>query len=196
MAYGKIVLNLNLTVEELLMGKGYEFSVDWWSIGVILFELLTGVPPFFADTPEEVFANINEYEKCLDELQATLKEEPEQTVSPVCWSFIRRSDESKGKAYNFSLLCDPDIRLGRNGTRNLFQHPYLQEIDPGILRTTKPPFVPHLESEMDLTYFDSEPVKEESISEYQHHEFFFDGIDESQHLQNFTFKRGVNFAKK
>jgi microtubule-associated serine/threonine kinase len=32
--------------------------VDWWSLGVILFEFITGAPPFAADTPEEIFQNI------------------------------------------------------------------------------------------------------------------------------------------
>ena len=43
---------------ELLLGTGHGLEVDWWSLGVILFEFITGAPPFAADTPEEIFQNI------------------------------------------------------------------------------------------------------------------------------------------
>jgi serine/threonine protein kinase len=43
---------------ELLLGTGHGLEVDWWSLGVILLEMVTGRPPFSADTPEEIFQNI------------------------------------------------------------------------------------------------------------------------------------------
>lgn len=43
---------------ELLLGTGHGLEVDWWSLGVILYEMVTGRPPFSADTPEEIFQNI------------------------------------------------------------------------------------------------------------------------------------------
>lgn len=40
---------------ELLLGTGHGPEVDWWSLGVILYEFVCGVPPFTADTPEASF---------------------------------------------------------------------------------------------------------------------------------------------
>lgn len=43
---------------ELLLGTGHGLEVDWWSLGVILYEFVVGCPPFAADTPEDIFQNI------------------------------------------------------------------------------------------------------------------------------------------
>ena len=43
---------------EVLSGKGYEYYCDFWSIGVILYVLLCGYPPFYEDTNEELFEKI------------------------------------------------------------------------------------------------------------------------------------------
>jgi len=40
---------------EVLTQEGYGEEVDWWSLGVIFFEMILGFPPFGGDTPEEVF---------------------------------------------------------------------------------------------------------------------------------------------
>jgi serine/threonine protein kinase len=43
---------------ELLLGVGHTVAVDWWALGVCIYEFLYGVPPFNDDTPEQIFANI------------------------------------------------------------------------------------------------------------------------------------------
>ena len=43
---------------ELLMGKGYTKTVDWWTLGVLLFEMLTGLPPFYDENTNEMYVKI------------------------------------------------------------------------------------------------------------------------------------------
>ncbi|XP_010550614.1 PREDICTED: probable serine/threonine protein kinase IRE [Tarenaya hassleriana] len=43
---------------EILLGMGHGKTADWWSVGVILFELLVGTPPFNAETPQQILENI------------------------------------------------------------------------------------------------------------------------------------------
>ncbi|XP_050685461.1 cAMP-dependent protein kinase catalytic subunit 1-like [Leptidea sinapis] len=43
---------------ELILSKGYAFSVDWWSFGVLLFEMNAGYPPFYANDPMKTYEKI------------------------------------------------------------------------------------------------------------------------------------------
>src|SRR3954454_23280346 len=43
---------------ELLLGQGYTKTVDWWTLGVLLFEMLTGLPPFYDENTNEMYRKI------------------------------------------------------------------------------------------------------------------------------------------
>ena len=43
---------------EILQQKGYGQEVDWWTIGTLLFEMLSGLPPFYDDDTQEMYRNI------------------------------------------------------------------------------------------------------------------------------------------
>lgn len=48
---GRVIGTPDYLAPEILIGKGHNEMVDWWSLGVIAFELLTGIPPFNDETP-------------------------------------------------------------------------------------------------------------------------------------------------
>lgn len=54
-----IILKCILKFTEILFifRQGYGKPVDWWSMGIILYEFLVGCVPFFGETPEELFAH-------------------------------------------------------------------------------------------------------------------------------------------
>ena len=43
---------------EIMSRQPYDYCVDWWSVGVILFEMLSGLPPFYGNSIEETCANV------------------------------------------------------------------------------------------------------------------------------------------
>lgn len=58
---------------ELLLGIGHDAAVDWWSLGVCLFEFLTGYPPFMDEAPEAIFKNILNHGKAILNIIKTRK---------------------------------------------------------------------------------------------------------------------------
>lgn len=80
---------------ELLLRKSHTEAVDWWGLGVCLYEFVTGVPPFSDETPEKVFENILALrldwpseadgdeplsEELIDAIMSFLKLEPSQRI--------------------------------------------------------------------------------------------------------------------
>lgn len=62
---------------EVLHGKEYGFSVDYWSLGTILFEFLAGYPPFSGATPEETYNNLKHWNRVL---QRPVYDRPEDQI--------------------------------------------------------------------------------------------------------------------
>lgn len=139
----------NYMAVEILMEQeqGYDFACDWWSVGCIIFELLYGVSPFEASTPEQVFAKI---------LATTEIEFPttEQPISDSAKSLIR------------SLIAPVERRLGRTGgLEEVRKHEWFNGIVWGELQYSDPPFLPELESQLDIGYFPS--ASQANLDQYQ-----------------------------
>ncbi|KAJ3116351.1 hypothetical protein HDU96_009814 [Phlyctochytrium bullatum] len=92
MAYSVVGTN-NYMAPEVLTGTGYNKACDWWSLGVILFEMLFGYPPFCGKNRQETKLKIINWKK-------TLRFPPEPAVSAEAKDLILR------------LLTDKDHRLG------------------------------------------------------------------------------------
>lgn len=73
---------------ETLRGMSYSFSVDFWSLGCILFEFLAGFPPFSGATPEETWSNLKNWQKCLRRPHYDRPEDRIFNLSDRGWSAI------------------------------------------------------------------------------------------------------------
>ncbi|KAI1258983.1 serine/threonine-protein kinase DBF20 [Xylariaceae sp. FL1019] len=122
---------------EVLRGDEYDFTVDYWSLGCMLFEALTGFPPFAGSTSEETWRNLKYWR---DVLKRPVWEDPNYFLSNRTWDFITTCINSRSKRFS-------DIQ-------DIYDHSYFSEVDWATLRQTKAPFVPELDSETDAGYFD------------------------------------------
>ncbi|GAC96489.1 AGC/NDR protein kinase [Pseudozyma hubeiensis SY62] len=121
---------------ESVLGIGMDdFAVDWWALGVILYEFLYGVPPFHAETPEKVFDNI--LSRRID------WEEDSVEVSSEARDLMER------------LMCtDPKRRLGSGGPDEIKNHAFFQGIDWDNVTAEPGPFVPQVTDPESTDYFD------------------------------------------
>ncbi|CAN8004347.1 unnamed protein product [Ixodes hexagonus] len=122
---------------EVILRQGYGKPVDWWSMGIILYEFLVGCVPFFGDTPEELFAHV-----ISDEVDW-----PEEDEWPL-------PDEARLLVTQL-LQQSPLDRLGTGGAHEVREHPFFRDVDWDSLLRQKAEFVPQLEDEEDTSYFDT-----------------------------------------
>jgi len=127
---------------EILEGQGYDETVDYWSLGCILYECLTGSTPFYANTVKEIFENVWNWRKMLT-LPKNESEEP--LISAAAWDLIKR------------LLCPRGVRLGRHNFNEVKSLAFFNGVDWNDVRNQTPFFVPQLEDEFDTSYFDHAP---------------------------------------
>uniref|UniRef100_A0AAX7STU5 Protein kinase C n=1 Tax=Astatotilapia calliptera TaxID=8154 RepID=A0AAX7STU5_ASTCA len=123
---------------EILCGQKYTFSVDWWSFGVLVYEMLIGQSPFQGDDEDELFESI-------------------RSDIPHYPRWI--SKESKS-LLDLLFERDPTRRLGVVG--DIRGHPFFKNINWTALerRQVEPPFKPKVKSPSDHSNFDREFLNE------------------------------------
>ncbi|KRZ85489.1 Serine/threonine-protein kinase [Trichinella sp. T8] len=88
----------NYIAPEVLLRTGYTRLCDWWSVGVILYEMVVGQPPFLADTPEQTQAKVINWRQCLHiPVEAHLSVEVVDLILRLCCSVEHRLAASTGK---------------------------------------------------------------------------------------------------
>ncbi len=136
---------------EILKNKGYDKSVDWWSLGCFIYEMLTGFLPFYIPKGNKI--NPKVYEE-------PLRFPPD--VNPIAISLI-----------NQLLNVNPKKRLGGgdDDAEKIKQHEFFKgvEWEKYWNKEIRPPFVPELDDELDLKYFDKmfteEKIEGSKVSE-------------------------------
>ena len=121
---------------EVLKKTGYGPEIDWWSAGVIFYEMLVGYAPFCSKETKEACHKVMNWEKYL-EIPKKIK--------------MKMSDEAQDLIHK--LISNKNKRLGKNGAEEIKQHPFFDDINWDNIRNMKAPFIPYLENEYDTKYF-------------------------------------------
>jgi len=140
---------------EIIQSKGHGKAVDWWSLGILIYEMLAGYPPFFDDHPFGI------YEKILSGKM----------------SFPSHFDSAAKDLIRKLLTADRTRRLGnlKNGVEDIKHHKWFKGVDWATLvdRSQPAPIIPEVRHEGDTQHFEvyPEPIEEDGTgtSNNNHH---------------------------
>ncbi|KAG9341496.1 hypothetical protein JZ751_019001 [Albula glossodonta] len=127
---------------EVLTETSYTRAVDWWGLGVLIFEMLVGESPFPGDDEEEVFDSIVNDEVRYPRFLST------EAIS-IMRMLLRRNPERR-------------LGAGERDAEEVKKHPFFRNVDwSGLLaKKVKPPFVPTIRGREDVSNFDNEFTSE------------------------------------
>lgn len=132
---------------EIILGDGHGKEVDWWGLGILIYEMMYGIPPFYSTNHNLMYESIQKNDVHFPEQVSTSKEAKD---------FIRKC-----------LLKDPKQRLGSVGDIEEIQaHPWFDDFDWGaLLRKELPvPFRPSFQSAVSTEYFDEQFTQQEPVN--------------------------------
>ncbi|XP_056131691.1 microtubule-associated serine/threonine-protein kinase 3-like [Lampris incognitus] len=121
---------------EVILRQGYGKPVDWWAMGIILYEFLVGCVPFFGETPEELFGQVVSDDIIWPDGDDALPADAQDMITRL-------------------LSQSPLDRLGTGGAAEVKQHSFFLCLDWNGLLRQKAEFIPQLEAEDDTSYFDT-----------------------------------------
>ncbi|GAB5573638.1 serine/threonine-protein kinase 38 [Prionailurus iriomotensis] len=153
---------------EVFMQTGYNKLCDWWSLGVIMYEMLIGYPPFCSETPQETYRKVMNWKE-------TLVFPPEVPISEKAKDLILR------------FCIDSENRIGNSGVEEIKGHPFFEGVDWGHIRE-RPAAIPiEIKSIDDTSNFDDfpesdilQPVPNTTEPDYKSKDWVF---------LNYTYKR-------
>ena len=126
---------------EVFGQNGYGQEVDWWSIGVMFFEMVVGYPPFFSENPGDTCKKIIKWKE-------NFSIPADAELSPEAENLILK------------MVAPAESRLGLHGVEEIMKHPFFKGVDWNNIRKTKAPFIPDIKNDYDTKYFDTFPEEE------------------------------------
>lgn len=133
------------TAPEVVMGDAHLFVSDYWSLGIILFELIYGEPPFNGNDEEETFMKTVSKSTPLELLDSCVSDECKDLIDKL-------------------LKKNPKERIGLNGISEIKDHKWFDDIEWSQLHCMETPFQPELSSKLDVSFFeDKGTIRDEFV---------------------------------
>uniref|UniRef100_A0A8C1QQ04 non-specific serine/threonine protein kinase n=1 Tax=Cyprinus carpio TaxID=7962 RepID=A0A8C1QQ04_CYPCA len=123
---------------EVFMQTGYNKLCDWWSLGVIMYEMLIGYPPFCSETPQETYRKVMNWRE-------TLIFPPEVPISEKAKDLILR------------YCTDAENRIGSGSVDEIKSHPFFESVDWEHIRERPAAISIDIKSIDDTSNFDDFP---------------------------------------
>lgn len=132
---------------EMIVGSGHDHTLDWWALGILIYEMIIGIPPFYNSNKHQMYYLIQN--------------------APIRWPNktkhgIEVSKEAQD-LINKMLSKDRKERLGAiKDADEVLEHPWFKDLELSevVNKKMKAPFVPQMEGKTDLRNFDPEVVGE------------------------------------
>ncbi|THH28702.1 hypothetical protein EUX98_g5480 [Antrodiella citrinella] len=150
---------------EILYGEGYNKVIDWWTLGVLLYEMLSGLPPYYDENTDIMYKKILQDPLVFGE-----------DISPAAQSILTGL-----------LTRDPAKRLGVNGADEIKKHPFFAknlDFDKLLKKKIQPPFKPSVSSPVDVSNFDTVFTTEAPL----------DSVVENSHLSQSAQEQFAGFS--
>ena len=133
---------------EIILNKGYGFSVDWWAFGILLYEMICGVDPFADEDPMKIYENI---------LEGKIK-------------FSSDFDDNSKSLIKHLLQPDLSKRYGnlKNGVDDIKNHSFFKSMNWNKLlrQEIAAPFVPKIKGDNELKYYNVYPDSDDNAEAY------------------------------
>lgn len=164
---------------EMITQEGHDKNVDWWALGVLIYEMLIGVTPFYNKNRSIMMSKIQKSKIVFPHKEKYNIEYSDEVKDIIC----KLLSKKKGN------------RLGaKNGIDEILLHPWFKGVDPKHIMKKKiiPPFTPAVKNEADAKYFSHAKdgismadtyIPKEKIENIKSHDHEFDGFEQKKNLK-------------
>ena len=132
---------------EIILNKGHGFPVDWWTMGILLYEMLVGIDPFSDDDPMMIYQKV---------IKGKIR-------------FPKEMDKNAKSLIKHLLVADITKRYGclKNGVKDIVNHSFFDDFNwrDFVFMKMDPPYKPNVKSDGDTSCFCSYPDSDNEVKD-------------------------------